>query len=121
MRKEIEITAKIRSFIGGNQRKATLTTCGNGQTMNTASFWDEGSRNEFLVVNMDTGASFVPRKGIYPTFQAEHTLQPGEIMIQTGVFLGKPARPYIRFQPRDGAEKVMAFLDNPKVYKDLIF
>lgn len=121
MRKEIEVTPKIRSFIRGSQRKATLRTCGDGQTMNTASFWDSGSRDEFLVVNMNTGASFVPRKGIYPTFQGEHTLQPGEIMIQTGVFMGKPARPYIHFQPRDGVEKVMRFLGNPKIYKDLNF
>lgn len=121
MRKEIEVTQRIRSFIGGSQRKATLRTCVDGQTMNTASFWDSGSRNEFLVVNIDTGASFVPRKGIYPTFQAEYTLQPGEILIQTGVFMGKPSRPYITFQPIDGAEKVMRYLGNPKVYKDLIF
>jgi hypothetical protein len=61
----------------------------------TNSYWDGGSRNEYQVINMNTGKTFTPPPGAYPfTTPNEYTLQPGDVVIVTGTLMGKPAYPH---------------------------
>lgn len=72
--------------------------------MNTASYWDGGSKTTYTVINMLTGKTGFPPTGSYPTFQAEYLLGPQELMMETSVFCGKPGTP--RFECRADDEQL---------------
>ncbi len=74
------------------------------QPQNTDSYWSGGSRSEYSVYNMDTNKFGFPPAGKYPwTTENRYTLQPGDVLIETGTFCGKPATPRFTCLPADEA------------------
>lgn len=70
---------------------------------NTASYWSDGSRDYYSVVNMLTGATGTPPCGQYPMFKAEYQLKPQELLINTSIFAGKPGTARFECRPEDEA------------------
>lgn len=98
---------KVKSLTGSRKQKFTLWF--HNETVYTASYWDEGSKSVFSVLNRATGQRFTPPTGTYPTFQAQYEMKPGEIVIETGTSSGKPATPAINCRP-DEVEETKKFL-----------
>lgn len=97
---KFKTTNKVRELTGTRKREFHLdVTC---RPQNTDSYWSEGSKSDFLVHNLNTGGEFVPSPGRYPwTTSNEYTLQPGDVLIETGTFCGKPATPSFLCLPND--------------------
>lgn len=89
------MTPKAKAITNSRKRKFYFHKRTVGAPNNTASYWDGGSRDVYSVLNIMTGQSKTPPVGQYPTYQASYTLEPNEILICTGTFLGKPATPSI--------------------------
>jgi hypothetical protein len=80
----------------------------------TNSYLDGGSRSEWQVYNLDTKADFTPNPGQYPwTTANDYTLQPGDVVIETGLFCGKPSTPHFQCLPVD-VQRVKAWLGVPQ-------
>jgi hypothetical protein len=100
-------TPKVKELTGTRKRDFYLNL---RQSISTDSYWDGGSRTQYEVLNIDTGARFIPPAGSYPwTTQNIYTLKPGDVVIATGVFCGKPARPSFSCLPEDN-DRVKKFL-----------
>lgn len=94
-----DMTNQAKRITGSRKKQFRFYVC---ETHCTNSYWDGGSRTQFEVLNIDTGARGVPSPGIYPwTTPNNYTLKPGEIMIETGTFCGKPSWPCISCRPDD--------------------
>ena len=80
----------------------------------TNSYLDGGSRSEWRVMNLDTKADFIPSPGHYPwTTANDYIFQPGDVVIETGLFCGKPATPHFHCLPAD-VQRVKAWLGVPQ-------
>ena len=94
-----KITQKVKDITGSRKREfrfSTATQCG------TNSYWDGGSRSQYEVHNIITGKGIVPSGGDYPwTIPNTYVFQPGDVMVETGMFCGKPSTPYISCRPED--------------------
>lgn len=107
----LKMTKRMRELTGSKKKSFyTHIVCPNSK-INTASYWDGGSHDKFVVYNTETGERKYPPSGNYPTFQAEYVLQPCEVMIQTGTFCGKPATPSIWYRS-DEAHRIEPLLIN---------
>lgn len=104
MTEKYKQTAKTKALLAGTdsarKRDFRFSTLTRNQ-VGTASYWDSGSRDCYTVINMTTGARITPPVGSYPMFQAEYTMQPGDLLVQTGIFLGKPSAAYFHCLPED--------------------
>ena len=79
--------------LSGSRKKQFGFYATDHHNFNTASYWDDGSKTEYTVINMLTGQTGHPPCGSYPSFQAEYTLQAQELLMETGWFMGKPSTP----------------------------
>ena len=95
------VTEKVRTITGTRKKKFALSA--TESAINTASYWSGGSRTSYEVIDLETGKSFSPPAGSYPTFREEYTLKGLEIMVETGVFCGKPGTPRISYRPEHEA------------------
>lgn len=109
MFKVYSTTSQLKSIAPTKKRDFYLNTCGEGNPLNTASFWDGGSKSTYSVLNIDTKQSKHPSIGVFPTFESKTVLEANEILIETGVTCGKPSRPMITCRKSE-LEKVMGFL-----------
>lgn len=78
------------------------------------SYWDSGSRDYYVVYNTHTGAKKIPNGGSYPQFAGEYTLQPGEIIIESGWCCTKASTGAIYYRPED-RDRVMMILGSPEI------
>lgn len=100
-------TPKVKQITGTRKREFALFD--RGGAISTGSYWNGGTKYDFLIVNIRTGQQKNPPAGEYPTFQASYTPAENEILIQTGVSCGKPATPFIYCRPED-KENVLKWL-----------
>lgn len=66
------------------------------------TYWDEGSRSEYFLVNTATKritplGRFSPPQFGGPARTPEHVIEPGFVVIEAGVSSGKPSTPTIYF------------------------
>ena len=107
MSEYFKTTDKVKRVTGTRKREFSIRV---QDKVRTDSYWDGGSRSEYRVTNLHTGATFVPPAGSYPwTVANDYTLQPGDIVIETGTFCGKPSTPCFRCRA-DDVPAVKAFL-----------
>jgi len=70
----------------------------------SGTYWDEGSRSSYYLVNLDTNQVVAldhcspPQFGGPKEDPVQH-LQPGFAIVEMGVFCGKPATPSIYLHP----------------------
>jgi hypothetical protein len=88
-----EPTQKARSITCSRKKKMFVHMVSPGAELNTASYWDSGSRHQYFAYNIRTGASNGCPTGVWPKFEAKYALKPDEILVQVGTFQGKPATP----------------------------
>ena len=70
--------------------------------LSTNVYWSGGSRSEYQVYNVNTRKSSTPPQGSYPwTTPNDYTLKPGDVLIETGMFCGKPKTPHFHCLPED--------------------
>ena len=90
-------TAMVRRLTGSRKKTFTLST--HSSAVSTNSYWDGGSRSYYSGVNYKTHQPFSIKQdstASYPAFiDNAHTLQPGELIVKTTVFCGKPGWPTI--------------------------
>lgn len=104
----LNTTPKVKELTGTKKRQFWFSL--HDQPICTNSYFDGGTRREFRVVNINTGASFTPDPGVYPwTTKNEYQLKSGEIMTVFGLSCGKPGTPHIYCLPEDN-ERVRRFL-----------
>src|SRR5512147_1800345 len=110
-------TNKVKELTFGTdsarKRDFVFSTLSRPQ-VNTASYWSEGSKDNYKVINLDTKQTIIPPAGSYPMFQAEYTMKPGDVLINTGVCCGKPSQAYIYCLAEDET-RVRAWLGIPLV------
>lgn len=104
-----KLNRKAQEIIGTRKQKCFVTELAQARELNTASYWSDGSRDQFVVLNLASGKRTSPPIGQYPMFDAKYTLQPGEVLIRTGVFCGKPATPEITFIACDKTQVATMF------------
>lgn len=104
------MTTKVKSLTNSRKRQFSL---GTRTTVCTDSYWDGGSKSDYTVINLDTGRWLTPPAGQYPwTTRNDYTLQPGDVVVETGMFCGKAAAPHFMCRPED-EERVLAWLGIP--------
>jgi len=105
--KSFNMVPKVADLTQSRKRQFNLVTV---ESTNTDSYWDGGSKTDYRVRNIDTGANFIPPAGVYPwTVKNDYILQPGDLVIATGMFCGRPASPRLICRPEDEA-RMMAWL-----------
>lgn len=78
--------------------------------VNTASYWSGGSRDHFVAINMATGARTFPPTGTFPAFDnAKFIVNPGTLLLETGMCMGKPYSATFHHLP-DDENKARVFL-----------
>ena len=106
-----KVKALVRGLDGERKRDFTLSLSSRPQ-FNTASYWSGGSKDYFTVINIHTGARSTPPAGTFPNFDAHYSLQAGEVLMQTGLCMGKPMAPRFHCLPEDN-NRVRNFLGLP--------
>lgn len=105
-------TPRVKALTGTRKKNFFFSTTITPQSVN--SYWDGGSKSNYAVYNIQTGIYSTPSQNSSTTFPkfTDHTyqLQPFEILIETGVFMGKPATPQIICREEDKIN-VMAYLN----------
>lgn len=91
-------TPKLRNITQSRKKKFLIVQCNK---VNTASYWDGGSISYYRAYNFVTNCAKVPPSGEYPNYKAQYELLPNEIVICTGIFLGKEATPKIFCRSED--------------------
>lgn len=99
---ESPMTPQAKRLSGSHKRNFVLYVDDRADCpINTASYWDGGSKTSYSVLNMVTGATGYCPTGSYPTFQAEYVLKAQELLIETSIFLGKPGTPRFTCRSED--------------------
>ena len=94
MMKTLPITPKVKELTGTRKKDFRFYT--TSEPICTNVYWDGGSRTEYEVLNMNTGRRFMPPPGSYPwTTPNRYAFQAGDLLIETGVYRGKPSSPCI--------------------------
>jgi len=107
-----KVKALVRGLDGERKRDFTLSMY-DRPLFNTASYWNGGSRDYFVVINIANGVRTTPPAGTFPSFaDARYTLKAGEILMQTGLCMGKPMSPRFHCLPEDN-NKARLFLGLP--------
>ena len=98
----------VKRIAGTRKKSFSLDTTTHPQC--TDSYWSGGSRIDFVVHNLNTNQDSIPPAGHYPwNTPNDYTLQPGDVLIETGIFCGKPATPRFLCRPED-LERVKTWL-----------
>ena len=104
-------TEMVKRAAGTRKKSFSLDTTTSPRC--TDSYWSGGSRSDFVVQNIDTGLNYRPPGGQFPwNTPNDYTLQPGDVLIETGTFMGKPATPRFLCRPED-LERVKTWLGIP--------
>lgn len=101
-----QITSKVRQITGTRKREFLLFE--RESPVDTGSYWSDGTKYNFVVININTGQQTKPPTGQYPTFKADYVLAENEIVIRLAS-CGKPSTPYIHCRPED-KENVLKWL-----------
>ena len=95
------MTSSVRRLTGSRKRTFWLSFSPDDTSHSTASYWDSGSRDKYSVINMRTGRIRYPSTGRFPIFKADTVLEPGEILVGTGVSQGKPSTSHLHVRESD--------------------
>ena len=107
----IKMTLKVKELTNSKKKTFWFMTV---TEICTNSYLDGGSRSEWWIVNLDTKTDFIPSPGSYPwTTANDYILQPGDVVIETGLFCGKPATPHFHCLPVD-VQRVKSWLGVPQ-------
>lgn len=105
-------TDKFKSLVGYRKRKirACKFDSEGERVLRTASYWDGGSKSDYLVINLDNNKETIPPAGEYPNFSAYYPLKQGEMMIEYGIFMGKQSTARVSYFPSD-SERVKQYFN----------
>lgn len=95
--------AKIVKLVGSKKRKAMIANPRASVTIRGTD-WDGGSRSEYFLVNLLTWrsqplAATPPARFGGPAERPDVAIDPHQVVVEVGTFLGKPATPTIFFHP----------------------
>jgi len=112
-------TPRIRELTGSRKCKFFLSTILPGNPVSHNSYWDGGSRSYYSIHNISTGQSIQPNcnPGFPALASRTSVLKDSEILVETGVFCGKPSTPSITCNEPD-LDKVLRYLGNPQIAKE---
>ncbi len=97
------ILTRVVRAAGSKKRKAILSPAATTVTL-SGMYWDEGSRSEYMVVNLDTMAvarlpAVAPPQFGGPQVDHVYSLAVNQAVVIGGTFCGKPATPVVTFHP----------------------
>ncbi len=99
-------TPHIKRLLNTRKREFGLyqiPTSGRDQPINTASYWDGGSRDEWAIRDLAFNITGYPPSGKFPDFTAKYLLPLSSLLTKHGVFMGKPATVIVYFHEIDKA------------------
>ena len=85
--------------VGSRKRSAFVTERDAGRAEKFRSYWDGGSRDQYMAFDASGRVMSIPVSGA-PVFTAEPAAwvpQVGDVLVIYGTFMGKPATPHIVF------------------------
>ncbi len=101
--KRYKITPRVKE-LATNTRKREFSVSSGYTKICTDTYSDGGSISYWTVINTKTGAYHIPNRGTYPwTVPNDYTLQPGDVVMETGMFCGKPMAPRFCCRTEDEA------------------
>lgn len=108
--KTTDLTPRVRDGLRKVSRKRSiLVTITDQGTDNFGTWWDEGSKRELAYLNITTG-QIIPINGTNPPqFGGKVVDVPhkeGYIIVDCGVFCGKPSYPKLYIHPSDVGEVI---------------
>jgi hypothetical protein len=112
MMKRHAMTDRVKRLTGSRKREFNFDP--EREIVNVDSYWDGGSKSDYVVFNIDTGLTVFP-KGNAPfvaSGRLGYKLITGDILIETGTMCGKPATPMLMCKVED-SERVQAYLGIP--------
>lgn len=97
MNETIQTTDKIKRLTGTRRKTCRLDTYLSATPQTLRTGWDGGSCSHYSVVNILTGVSSNPPTNSSFAFdrapKVQYVATPGDVLIQTGTFCGKPSYP----------------------------
>ena len=107
----LNMTVKVKELTDSKKRDFWFMTA---TKVCTNSYLDGGSRSEWRIINLNSKLDFAPSPGHYPwTTPNDYILYSGDVVIETGLFCGKPATPHFHCLPSD-IQQVKAWLGVPQ-------
>lgn len=86
-------THPVRRLSGTRKREFYLSLCETPYSKDCNSYWDGGSRDNYTVLDMNGKYLETPPRGngTFNKFADPYTIKPGTLLMETGIFCGKPA------------------------------
>jgi hypothetical protein len=105
------VTRRVRTLTGTRKREFNFRVVPPDILLDTASYWDEGNRDQHSVTNFRNGNwRSTPTTAYGTAFKPQTWLADGEVMVTTSMFCGKHMRPTITCR-EDNVDEVRAWLD----------
>ena len=86
-------TPMVRRLSGTRKREFYLAMFEAPYVKDCNSYWDDGSKDNYRVLDMNGQFVEVPPSGSFKKRADPYTIKPGTILMETGLFRGKPATP----------------------------
>lgn len=84
-------TPMVRRLSGTRKREFYLVLHETPVTKDCNSYWDGGSRDSYTVLDMNGQYIETPPSGGFNKLADPYTIKPGTLLMETGIFCGKPA------------------------------
>jgi len=113
--KRFKVTPEIKGLLYSYKKKTVFIQAYPPDTeYHIDSYWDGGSKTTYTLINLLGSCSFpTPEKSSKGYPGNYYKLRPGEILLSTGFFCGKPATAGFAFR-EDDKEAVFRLLGNPE-------
>jgi len=99
MHSETRPASAFKQYLPGDYRKKTVSVALDAKphAASVNSYWDGGSRSYYTLFR-DGASHAVGRSPGFPKFENQTLeLTPGDVLVRTGVFCGRPATAHIMF------------------------
>lgn len=100
MKSETRPASAFRRYLPADYRKKTVSVALDvaPHKASVNSYWDGGSRSGYTLFPASGGCVDASRSPGFPKFENQTVqLNPGDVLVRTGVFCGKPATAHILF------------------------